>query len=171
MTLSELRTAFDRETATTRRVLERVPEAKTSYRPHPKSWTLGELSLHVANIPYWAALTLTTERLDLAPPDGEPFPPPTFRSAAATLEHFDEKVAQSKSAFAKASDSDLSKTWTLLHGGHEIFARPKGEVLRNAVLDHGIHHRGQLTVYLRLCDVALPSIYGPTADDPTGSGG
>lgn len=165
LTVAEIRAAFDHETSLTRRVLERVPDAAVEFRPHPRSWTLGELALHCANIPLWAALAVERDELDLAPPGGPAFPPPRFESAPATLRHLDASVERARRALAGTSDDHLAQTWTLRHGGHVLFALPRRQVLRSAVLDHGIHHRGQLTVYLRMCDVALPALYGPSADE------
>lgn len=164
MTADEIREAFAREAASTRRVLERIPEGRTSFRPHAKSWTLGELGLHLANIPFWAVLTVERDELDLAPPGGPPFSPPRFESAAAALAMFDGNVARARDALAKADDAALARPWTLLHGGKVVSSLPRGQVLRQMVLDHTVHHRGQLTVYLRMCDVPVPAIYGPSAD-------
>jgi uncharacterized damage-inducible protein DinB len=164
-TVAELLAAFDREAATTRRVLERVPESKVGFRPHPRSWTLGELAVHLSNIPLWAAFALEQARLDLDPPGGRPLEPPRFESAAAALASFDANVARARAAFARVADADLLAEWALLKGGVTLMRMPRAAVLRAMVLDHGIHHRGQMTVYLRLCDVPVPAIYGPTADE------
>jgi uncharacterized damage-inducible protein DinB len=161
----ELLAAFDREAAATRRVLERIPEERAGFRPHPRSWTLGELSLHVANIPLWAAFALERERLDLEPPGERPLEPPRFESAAATLRAFDANVRRARAALEEARDGDLAREWTLEKGGVPLARMPRAAVLRTMILDHGIHHRGQLTVYLRMCDVPVPSLYGPTADE------
>jgi uncharacterized damage-inducible protein DinB len=155
---------FDHEMALTRTVLERIPEVKVAFRPHPKSWTLGELGMHLANLPVWAVFTLTQSELDLAPPGGPAFTSPKFESAAATLQAFDENIAKARALIAAASDADLMTMWSLKRGGAAIFSLPRAAVLRSMVLSHMIHHRGQLTVYLRMCDVPLPPIYGRTAD-------
>ena len=155
---------LDQELATTRRVLAAVPEAKTGFRPHTKSWTLGELSLHLANLLTWLPMTLKGTELDLDPPGGPRFVPPKFESAAATLKRFDETARAARSALAAASDAELMVPWTLKRHGQALFTLPRIACVRSFVMNHLIHHRGQLSVYLRLVDVPLPPIYGPTAD-------
>jgi uncharacterized damage-inducible protein DinB len=157
---------FDQETATTRHVLAAVPQAKTAFRPHRKSWTLGELSLHAANVLAWLPMTLQTTELDLDPPGGAKFAPREFESAAATLAAFDANVTAARAALQAASDQDLMVPWTLKSRGRPHFTLPRLACVRSFVLNHMIHHRGQLTVYLRLCDVPVPMVYGPTADTP-----
>lgn len=159
---------FDHEMATTRRVLERVPDAHRDWRPHEKSWPLGGLAIHVANVPFWQQVTLETSELDLAPPGGPAFDSPVFTSTAAALALFDRNVAGARAALAAASDADLAAPWTLAKGGRAVFTLPRVAAIRTFVLSHLIHHRGQLTVYLRLKDVPLPAIYGPSADDAGG---
>ncbi len=156
---------FESEMATTRRVLERVPETEIAWKPHPKSTTLGELALHISNIPHWMTVALQRTEIDLAPPDGPSYDPPQFRSMGETLADFDRNVRQGREAIAAASDADFAVTWTLKYGGKKIFAAPRSDVARSFVLSHLIHHRGQMTVYLRLKDVPVPSVYGPTADE------
>jgi uncharacterized damage-inducible protein DinB len=155
---------LDQELATTRALLALVPASKTSFRPHPKSWTLGELSLHVANLLSWLPSTLRATELDLDPPSGPKFVPPKFESPAATLAMFDETARAARAALSTASDADLAVPWTLKKHGQALFTLPRAACVRTFVMNHLIHHRGQLTVYLRMCDVALPPIYGPTAD-------
>ena len=156
---------FDQEMATTRRVLERVPGARLSYRPHPKSWTLGELAMHVATIPSWSVMTLQKSELDMGPPDAPRPKTPEAKSVGELLERFDAQVQEARSAIANASDPTLLGDWSLLSGGKAMLTMPRIAVLRSFVMNHMIHHRGQLSVYLRLCDVPLPSVYGNTADD------
>ena len=155
---------LDQELATTRRLLELVPEGKTSFRPHPKSWTLGELALHLANLLSWLPSTLKATELDLDPPSGPKFVPPKFESARATLKMFDETSRAARAALAGASDADLVVPWTLKKRGQAMFTLPRAACVRSFVMNHLIHHRGQLSVYLRLVDVPLPPVYGPTAD-------
>lgn len=155
---------LDQELASTRQLLALVPEVKTGYRPHAKSWTLGELSLHLANLLSWLPGTLTQTELDLAPPGGPAWKPPTFESAAANLALFDRNAKAARAALAEASDADLAVPWTLKKAGQALFTMPRAACVRSFVMNHLIHHRGQLTVYLRMCDVPLPSVYGPTAD-------
>jgi len=155
---------LDQELATTRKLLAAVPEARTSFRPHPKSWTLGELGLHLANLLTWLPMTLKSTELDLDPPSGPKFVPPRFESAAATLKRFDDNARAARGALAVASDAEMLVSWTLKRGGVPLFTLPRAACLRTFVMNHLIHHRGQFSVYLRLCDIPLPSIYGPTAD-------
>lgn len=161
---------FDHEMITTRAVLSAVAEDRTGFRPHPRSWTMGELSLHIANLLHWLCMTLQSTELDLDPVDGPTFTSPKFESAAATLARFEQNRDAARAALAQASDGDLMVPWTLKSRGHAIFTMPRLACVRTFVLNHVIHHRGQLTVYLRLCDIAVPSIYGPTADNPTPGG-
>jgi len=152
------------ELATTRTLLALVPEEKTSFRPHAKSWTLGELALHLANLLTWLPMTVKGTELDLDPPGGPKLVPPRFESAAATLRTFDANAQAARGALAGASDADLRVPWTLKKGGIAVFTMPRVACVRSFVMNHLIHHRGQLTVYLRLVDVPLPPVYGPTSD-------
>lgn len=158
---------FDQEMATTRKLLERIPEAQASWRPHPKSWTLGQLAVHLAVLPMWGTVTLRQTELDLSPPGGPGFASPQFQSSAAVLKLFDENVNEARTAIAGATDGDLLVPWTLKNGGAVVFSLPRIAVMRSFVISHTIHHRGQFTVYLRLQNVPLPPIYGPTADTQT----
>jgi uncharacterized damage-inducible protein DinB len=152
---------FDHEMGTTRRLLERVPEDKIDWRPHPRSFTLGQLAQHVATIPLWGSMTLTQSELDIAAP-GEQTP---IRTQAGLLAHFDGHVKATRAALAGKMDAELMVPWTLKRGPDTIFSMPKVAVWRSFVLSHLIHHRGQLCVYLRMNDVPVPSIYGPSADE------
>jgi uncharacterized damage-inducible protein DinB len=145
----------------TRRVLERVPDADLRWKPHEKSFSLGQLALHVANLPYWATITCDTSEFDPAdaPRPGEPV------SAAEVLATFDRHVADARARLAGQTDAALLAPWTLKQDGQDVFTMPKASILRTFVMNHMIHHRGQLTVYLRLRNVPLPSLYGPTADE------
>jgi uncharacterized damage-inducible protein DinB len=155
---------YDHELATTRRLLERVPDAELGWRPHVKSFTLGELAGHVANIPFWCTTTVQTTVLDLDTlGDAAKIKAP--ESTAAMLAAFDKSVAEARNALAGCGDSEMMAPWTLKAGGQEIFTLPKVAAIRSFVMNHLIHHRGQLSVYLRLKDVPLPPIYGPTADE------
>jgi len=155
---------FDHEMGTTRRVLERVPDADLQWTPHQKSFNLGRLAAHIANIPHWMNVTCDTSEFDVASQadDVRPKDPP---STAWILQTFDENVKNARAKLAEQTDAMLMATWSLKQGTHQIFTMPKAAVLRSFVLSHLIHHRGQLTVYLRLRDVPLPSVYGPTADE------
>ena len=153
---------FDREMTTTRKVLERVPEDRFAWKPHAKSFSLGALAAHVAALPTWGKETLDKSEIDIAGSQ----PPAAPLSKAELLATFDKHVAATRSALVGRSDAELLATWTLKRGGKTIFSMPKTIVLRSLVLSHLIHHRGQLSVYLRLLDVPVPSIYGPSADEP-----
>jgi uncharacterized damage-inducible protein DinB len=155
---------FDHESAVTRTVLERVPEDRAAWKPHRKSMSLGELALHIASIPGWGSLTLREPEFDLAPPGAPRYTPPAWASLAATLATFDEKTAKARAALAAITDLELQQPWTLKKGGETVFTSPRGAALRSFVLSHAIHHRAQLGVYLRMLDVPVPAMYGPTAD-------
>jgi uncharacterized damage-inducible protein DinB len=157
---------FDREMGLTHQLLERVPNEKASWKPHPKSFSLGDLSLHIANLPTWAVSTMKQTEFDVNPPGGSSFVPPKFESVAATLKTLEENVKTTRGVIASATDGELMVMWTFKNGGKTVFSMPRIAVLRSFVMNHMIHHRGQLTVYLRELDVPLPQIYGPTADSP-----
>jgi uncharacterized damage-inducible protein DinB len=153
---------FDHEMGTTRRLIERVPDDKLGWRPHEKSMSLGRLATHVVELPQWAQTIMRDGVFDMKP--GE-YQPKTLGSRAELLAFFDEKVAAMRGVIAAATDAELMSTWTFKSGGHEVFSMPKAAVFRGFVMNHLIHHRGQLSVYLRLNDVPLPPIYGPSADE------
>jgi uncharacterized damage-inducible protein DinB len=156
---------FDHEMANTRKTLERVPEDKFDWKPHEKSTAMGGLATHLSNLPTWANHTISEDSLDLAP-GGKPLAPAEMaKSRTELLELFDNNVAKAREAIAGASDTELVKPWTLLSNGKEILTLPKVAVLRSFVMNHQIHHRAQLGVYLRLNDIPVPSIYGPSADE------
>ena len=156
---------FDHEMASTRRALERVPEDKFGWKPHEKSMTMGRLASHLAELTGLVPRMLETESLDFAPPGGPPFQPKTAASRVELVEMFDKNIASARAAIATASDTQLMVTWTLLAGGKTMFSLPRIAVLRTMVMNHIIHHRGQLAVYLRLNDVPVPALYGPSADE------
>lgn len=152
---------FDHEMTTTRTVIGRVPAEKFSYKPHEKSMTMGALASHIADMPTWAVVGIAQDSLDLA----GGFKPFEAASSADLLEAFDRNVALARSAIAGASDETLMRSWSLKRGDQTLMTLPKIAVLRSFVLNHVIHHRGQLSVYLRLNNVSVPSIYGPSADE------
>ena len=157
---------FDQEMANTRKVLERIPAEKWNWKPHQKSGTTGWLAGHVATIPDWLGFTLQSESLDYAPIDGKnTYTPPKTDNPQQTLAAFDKCVADARATLAKASDADFAVNWTLLAGGQKIFTMPRIACIRGMILNHLIHHRAQLTVYLRLLDVPVPGLYGPSADE------
>ncbi len=149
---------FDSEMAATRRMLERVPAPRLDWKPHAKSKSLGELATHVAELPRWGLRI----RGDSFVVGSEKAPP--MRTPAEFLARFDQNVSESREAVAAMSDADLEGEFSVLRQGQVFFALKKGFLLRRVLLNHLIHHRGQLSVYLRLNDVPLPAVYGPTAD-------
>jgi len=158
---SDFLAEFDKEMAGTRRALERVPEDRFSWAPHEKSMTLHKLASHLANVPTWISVTLQTEELDVSGPFEEPAPATTKELVA----HFDEACTGARAALAAATQAELAAMWTMKAGDEVFFSMPRGVVLRSFVFNHMIHHRGQLTVYLRLLGVAVPALYGPSADE------
>jgi uncharacterized damage-inducible protein DinB len=152
---------FDLEMANTRKMLERVPDGKFAYKPHEKSMTLGRLAAHTCEIPSYATATLRVERMDFTGEEKQ-FAPTTRKEL---LEAFDKYVAEAREMLSKASDEDLMKIWTLTYKGNQIFSMPRAAVLRTMVLSHLIHHRSQLGVYLRLNNIEIPGMYGPSADE------
>jgi uncharacterized damage-inducible protein DinB len=166
MTLSEgLLPEFDQEMANTRKTLERVPDGRFDWKPHEKSMALGRLATHVAETPGWATTTVETDFLDLAPPGGPPFQPITANSRHEVLAIFDKNVTAARAAIVSASDNHLMKPWSLLMGGQTLLTMPRMSVLRTFVMNHTIHHRAQLGVYLRLNNIPVPATYGPSADE------
>jgi len=153
---------FDQEMASTRKAIERVPTDKGNWKPHPKSFPIGHLTQLVATMPGWIANMAATTELDLAKSPGY-----SFQSTETLLATFDKLVADARAAIARLTDADVSVPWSLKHGDRVLFTTSRGETIRSTI-NHLIHHRGQLTVYLRLIDVPVPSIYGPTADEPWG---
>jgi uncharacterized damage-inducible protein DinB len=150
------------EVATTKRVLERVPEAHLGWQPHPKSMSLGQLALHVATLPSLIPRFLAGDELDF---DAVPKEPPTVANHAALLAAFASSTEQARSYLADLSDERAMATWRLVAGERNLVAAPRTAILRSFLFNHWYHHRGQLVVYLRLLDVPVPSVYGPTADE------
>ena len=156
---------FDHEMANTRKSLERVPDGKFDWKPHTKSMTMGALATHIASIPHWGKLTLDTPSFDVNPLGGQQVRQPELKSKAEVLAFFDKSVPEARAAIANATDQSLMSQWSLLNGGKTVFTMPRIGVLRAMIMNHMIHHRAQLGVYLRLNDVPVPSIYGPSADE------
>lgn len=152
---------LEQESHATRRVLDRVPDAHLAWRPHPKSFSLGQLALHVATIPGMVAQLLAVDTV--------PEPPAFVQASAATsaelLPALEASLSQARRVLEGFDDAAMGRTWRLLSGGRELMSAPRGALLRAIMLNHWYHHRGQLLVYLRLHDVPLPSVYGPTADE------
>ena len=156
---------FDQETRTTRKFLERVPEDRPDWKPHPKSTPLAQLAGHVAQLTDWTRLTLTADSLDFNPPGGQPYTRTVLESRAQLLAAFDESVRTGREALANAQDDDFMKPWSLMSVGKTLFTMPRIAVLRSFVFSHIVHHRAQLGVYLRMNDIPVPSSYGPSADE------
>ena len=156
---------FDAEMASVRKVLERIPEDKLEWKAHPKSHTIGWNANHLAEIPGWVEGTLKALSWDLAPVGGPPHESPKLTTRKAILELFDKNVATARKAIAEVKPDELGKTWSLLAGGKPIFTMPRVAVIRTFVLNHLIHHRAILCVYLRLNDIPVPGMYGPSGDE------
>jgi len=155
---------FDHEMANTRKTLERVPVDKSAWSPHVKSMPMGKLAVHLADIPTWVNETLDHDSLDFAAPDA-PKPSPIADSRQELLEKFDRNAAAARAAIVNASDELFLKLWSLLMGGQMLYTGSKIATIRTWVMNHAIHHRAQLGVYLRLNDLPVPAIYDPSADD------
>jgi len=155
---------FDQEMARTRRLLERVPDEKAAWTPHEKSRSLGALASHLADIPGRIGGSLNQESLDMAPAEGRE-PPRPWTTREEALSRFDKGVAAARANMTSNDDESYRRPWSLKRTGKALFTVPRAAMVRTFVLSHIIHHRGQLSVYLRLVGVPLPSIYGPTADE------
>ncbi|HEV7590307.1 MAG TPA: DinB family protein [Longimicrobium sp.] len=156
---------LDNEIAITRRVLERVPDDKGEWKPHEKSFPMGHLAQLVARLPGWAPMMMDRTELDIAPLDGPKFPGYSYETTATLLAEFERNAAAARAALAAASDADFEVPWTLKAAGHVVQTQSRYQMLRSMVLNHLVHHRAQLGVYLRLVDLPVPQMYGPTADD------
>lgn len=166
MAISEaLLPEFDHEMANTRKTLERVPDDKFSFKPHEKSGTMGWLAGHLSTIPMWVTDIMGKESFDVNPGGNRPQPPPMPKSAKELVEVFDKNVGNARKAIAGATDAQMMQTWSLLNNGSTIMAMPRIACLRSFLMNHSIHHRAQLGVYLRLNNVPVPAIYGPSADE------
>lgn len=153
---------FDMEMANTRKTLERLPEDKLDFTPHPKSMNMARLAAHVAEMPGWATMALTTDELDF---EKGGYNPAVAKSREHVLGILDENVKAAREAIENASDADFMKPWTLRSGEQIFMTLPKIAVVRGMVMNHTIHHRGQLTVYYRMTGVPVPALYGPSADE------
>jgi len=156
---------FDQEMASTRKVLERCPEDKFGWKPHPRSFTMGALATHIVNMTGWTVDTIEKDSFDIAPPGAPPYKEEPLTSQKDLLAKFDKSTAAARTAIAGASDEHFARTWSLLSGGQTLFSMPRIACIRSFVLNHCIHHRAQLGVYLRLNDLPVPAIYGPSADE------
>jgi hypothetical protein len=156
---------FDLEMAGTRKTIERIPDAKLDWKAHPKSNTLGWVGSHLAEIPGWVEGTLTQDAWDFSPPGAEPYRTPILGGHRRMVEVFDQNVATARRAIESTPDADYAKNWSLLWQGNVVFTMPRITVIRSFILNHTIHHRAILTVYLRLNDIPVPALYGPSGDE------
>ena len=165
MTMTEWFLAeLESEAAKSRRVLEQVPPGKRDWKPHERSMAFGYLSELVATIPSWIGMAITMDELDIAPKSRPSYKPEPMNSTAELVAALDKAVAQARESLQKTTDAHLATKWRLLAGGQLALEQPRHEVIRDTFL-HSAHHRGQMTVYLRLLEAKVPSVYGPTADD------
>ena len=153
---------FDREAASTRRMLERYPAGKDNWKPHDKSMSMTQLAGHISTLPSFATQVASTDRMDMNPGDYKPFNP---TSPAEALKRFDEETAKARAALAKVSDADMNKHWIFAFQGKVYVDEPRLAALRSFYFNHIVHHRGQLTVYYRLNGIPVPGLYGPSADE------
>jgi uncharacterized damage-inducible protein DinB len=153
---------FDQEMANTRKMLERLPDGRLDFQPHPKSWKADHLAGHVSELPGWIPYMTDGERLDVVTGQFKPFEPKTRQEV---LDNFDKNVREGREALSKVTDEQMQTIWTMTWDGKEIMSAPRYTILRGVVFNHLVHHRAQLGVYLRLMDVAVPGMYGPSADD------
>jgi uncharacterized damage-inducible protein DinB len=152
---------LEEEARTTRRVLERVPDNKLTWRPHEKARTLGELAMHVAMVPGAVAELIASP----SPAQAPQFADPTTENASELVPTLEDSIAKAKRVLGGVDDATIRETWRMMQGERELFAVPRVALLRSIMLNHWYHHRGQLTVYLRELDVPIPSIYGPSGDE------
>jgi uncharacterized damage-inducible protein DinB len=156
---------LEAELPATRRALERVPEGRNDWKPHPKSMPLGYLAGLVASMPSWVTMTIKQDELDLNPPGGGKPPSLETQTTRELLQKFDDAAAGAREAIVGTTDEYLLTPWRLLVGGQVVLEQPRYMVLRTSVINHLVHHRAQLTVYLRLNEAAVPALYGPSADE------
>ncbi len=155
---------FDHEVASTRKMLERVPDAKWDWKPHAKSMAMGDLATHIMGLAGWITVVLRTETFDVGP-GGSSYEFSTASNSQELLEKFDKNVAASRAAMAAADNDQFMRPWSLLFSGAPIFTLPRAAALRSVIFNHILHHRGQLSVYLRLNEIPVPGMYGPSADE------
>jgi uncharacterized damage-inducible protein DinB len=166
MTIAEsLLPEFDMEMAGTRKVLDRIEDDKIDWKAHEKSNTIGWVASHLAEIVGWVESTLTRDTWDIHPEGGEPYRTTPLTTRQAVLDSFDANVHAARERIASTSDEEFAKSWSLLNGGQALITMPKLGVIRTWVLNHSIHHRAHLCVYLRLNDLPVPAIYGPSGDE------
>ena len=154
---------YDHEMATARKLIERIPDGEMGWKPHQKSMSMGELATHIAEIPSWADAILKVPEFDLSQAGERDAPPPS--SHADLLQRFDKTVAGARALIAGTSDAEFMALWALKNKGQQMFSAPRVVATRSFIFNHAIHHRGQLSVYLRLKNIPVPAIYGPSADE------
>src|SRR5215831_15269365 len=155
---------LNREVDRSRRALEQVPEGKSDWKPHDKSMAFGYLANMVATIPMWITMQINQDELDIAPKDGAKFQMPQLNTSAEYIQALEKAAAGAREAFQKISDEQLKTNWQLKAGGKVVAEAPRHEMIQDSLL-HLAHHRGQMTVYLRLMGAKVPALYGPSADD------
>ncbi len=169
MSISELLLPeLDQEAASTRKVLEAIPTDKFDWQPHEKSMSFRGLATHMSNMPKWAVMTIEADSFDMAPPGEDATQEEAVTSVEHALKMFDENITAARAAIAGVDDERLMAPWTLMKGGEALFTMPRYSVIRSMIMNHMIHHRAQLGVYMRLNDLPVPSTYGPTADEAPG---
>lgn len=156
---------LEQEAVSTRKTLERLPDDKFGWKPHEKSFALGPLANHIVDLYEWGTTTLDLDEFDFAPPGGPKYSTPKRETREEVLKAFDENLAKMRESLARTSDEKMHKDWALKSGGHVIFSMPTMVALRSFVFNHMVHHRAQLGVYLRLNDIPVPAVYGPSADE------
>lgn len=157
---------LDREAVGSRKALQNVPEGKNDWKPHPKSMPLGALATIVANVPGWLQMVLDLDELDINPPGGAQHRPPQWKTRAELLDQFEASLKKGREVLQKTNDEHLLNTkWRMLSGGKLMSEQTRYEAIRDGVFNHLAHHRGQLTVYLRMNEEMVPAIYGPSADE------
>ena len=165
MTLGQILMAeLKHEAVSTRKMLERIPAGKLAWKPHEKSMSLEHLAGHIVNMFGWTNVTLKQDELDFAKSD---YKPKSYREASELVADFDKNIEEAVETLSNISNEEMAENWTMRNGEQVYFTMPRTAVMRTFVMNHIIHHRGQLSVYLRLLDVPLPSVYGPTADEQT----
>lgn len=153
---------IEHEATLTKKMLERIPIDKFNWKPHDKSREIGALAIHVAQLPAWASRALTSSEFDILTMKREV---PEIKTAEDLVKILDDSVSKAVEDLQKANDEDMMATWTFKRGEHVVFALPRAAVIRSMAMNHLIHHRGQLSVYLRLLNIPVPGMYGPSADE------
>ena len=156
---------FDQEMANTRKVIERVPDDKFDWKAHPKSNTIGWVANHLAEIPGWVEGTFQSLEWDMNPPDGQPYQSPALESTEQILKLFDENVASARRTIETITAEQLADVWSLTDNGKVLMSYPRSVVMRSFIFNHTVHHRAILCVYLRLNDIPVPGMYGPSGDE------